>query len=111
MMVRRRRKEKRERLVRAKPPKILTLRRKPEKIVEKSIINKHIKQFLHEVWNTGSNKKIKKVMPEIILKEISPSCQAKKAKARHNYFSMRSSGKGAAAKHMHPTRNRFDSRC
>ncbi len=38
-----------------------------------------------------------------------PSCRAKKANARHNYFSMRKSGKGGSR--TNPKTDRFNSKC
>ncbi len=51
----------------------------------------------------------KRVLP--VLSKISPySCRRKRAKARHDYFSMRAAGAGGSRK-KGPHKNRFTVRC
>ncbi len=109
-MAKRRRKKETPERIRAQPPVLKTIRLRINKPVEK-IISKALRRtaFLEpQKPRYVTNKKLQEIFKGIKA-DIKIPCQAKKADARHNYFSMRKSGKGASR--INPKTDRFNSRC
>ncbi len=99
-----------ERFTRAQPHELKTIR------LRKPLEEKNKKQIIIiDTWNQFVRKKIKekkersKVIALNALEIMSNSCKAKKARARHEYFSMRKSGKGAFRANQKSSR--FTVRC
>ncbi len=103
-----------ERFTRAQPRELkkIRLRKRPEKIVKKIVVKQKVLEILSNLNQRILIKQKKKDRKSklINIKEIiDPACKAKKAKSRHEYFSMRKSGKGGGR--SDPTSNRFTVRC
>ncbi len=107
-----------ERYKRAKPLVIKSGSRTtyglPKKVVVKpSLFSEPIKRATRRVTKTITQEvrqiRKKRVLP--ILSKISPyTCKQKKAKARHDYFSMKANG-SAGPRLRRPHKNRFTVRC
>ncbi len=97
-----------ERLNRAQP-RVLKKRSilEPEIKSKKEVLR--ILSTLNEKVQLKQRQKVRKSRLLNIGEIITPSCKAKKAKARHDYFSMRKSGKGA--NRTNKITDRFNSRC
>jgi len=117
MAKKRRLKKTQERLTRAQPRESITSNRrllKNKSFLRPAIVGKAMRPLVL-MRILGAKSRIKGKIKLAILRNIPketikiPSCQAKKANARHEYFSMRSSGKGASR--TNPRTDRFNSRC
>ncbi len=102
-----------ERFTRAQPHELKTirLRKKPlEKTKKQGIPLSIINAMRVNVIRQKERKKVKKPIKTTLDVTHTIACQTKKAKARHDYISMISSGKGTQNKRKNHD-NRFDSRC
>lgn len=111
MAKRSRKKQTQERFIRAQPRELNKIRLRVNKPVEEITKIQTIPKIF---WNIivkkeKQAKKDRKKIPLVKLKGLATPCEAKKADARHNYFSMRKSGKGALR--TNSKTDRFNSRC
>ncbi len=112
MMAKKRRRITQERVIRAKPPESVKprIRIKPKKVPTLKEI-RYIKDLQNytDYWDKRIRRQPKKPITMISINQ-SPPCQAKKDRARHDYFSMIKSGQGRR-KSTGQHRNRFTVKC